>query len=166
MLPIIPKYVAPETMIFSDMWPAYNGLSLEFEHYTVVHKRRFVQYHFPIDHEGEVVKVTTNHIERMWVELRRDLRGLLKTEVAKRLDEVPYRLFRLATGNDDLNFLNACADMAEYAIHRKKEKEAKRWRRAEEIQLLQSRGPLCAFRWSRDGTVMNRFHAFESPVDI
>ena len=142
-------------MIFSDMWPAYNGLSLEFEHYTVVHKRRFVQYHFPIDHEGEVVKVTTNHIERMWVELRRELRGVLKSDVPKRVDEVPYWLFRLATGSHDTNLVNAAADMAVYAIDRKHEKEAKAQRREEERRLLELRGPLCAFRFSRDGTVMN-----------
>ena len=90
----------------------------------------------------------------MWVELRRELRGVLKSEVPKRLGEVPYWLFRLATGSHDTNLINAAADMAVYAIYRKREKEAKA-QREEERRLLELRGPLCAFHFSRDGTVMN-----------
>ena len=144
LLPIFRKYVAPGSIIFSDAWPAYNRLGMEYDHYTVVHKRRFVHYHFPQGNLREVVKVTTNHIERMWVEMRRDLRGVLKSEVAQRIDEVPYRLFRLATGSNEENLFNAAADMAVYANDLKIEREAERHRR-EEQQLLQLRGPLCAF---------------------
>ena len=42
-----------------------------------------------------VLKVTTNHIERIWVEMRKDLRGVKKEDVERRLREVPYRLYRL-----------------------------------------------------------------------
>ena len=42
-----------------------------------------------------VLKVTTNHIERIWVEMRKDLRGVKREDVEARLREVPYRLFRL-----------------------------------------------------------------------
>ena len=154
LLPIIRKYVAPHSIIFSDAWPAYSRLGMEYEHYTVVHKRRFVQYHFQEGNRREVVKITTNHIERMWVELRRDLRGVLKSEVAQRIDEVPYRIFRLATGSHEENLVNAAADMAVYANDLKLEMDAER-QQEEERRLLQLRGPLCAFHFSRDGTVID-----------
>ena len=100
------------------------------------------------------------------MELRRELRGVLKSEVPKRLDEVPYWLFRLATGSHDTNLLNAATDMAVYAVDRKLEKEAKAQRKEEEMRLVQLRGPLCALRFSRDGTMMNLFNSFESMVEL
>ena len=42
LLPIIRKYVAPGSIVFSDAWPAYNLLRPEFDHFVVVHKGRFV----------------------------------------------------------------------------------------------------------------------------
>ena len=59
----------------------------------------------------------------MWVELRRDLRCVKRSEVAQRLDEVPYRLFRLATGSDDENYKNAVADIVAFAKKRKDESQ-------------------------------------------
>ena len=70
-------------------WDLRNG----YEHFVVVHKKRFVQYQFLPNQV--VIKVTTNHIERIWVEMRKDLRWVKKEEVEQRLPEVPYRLFRL-----------------------------------------------------------------------
>ena len=70
-------------------WDLRNG----YEHFVVVHKKRFVQYHFFPNQV--VLKVTTNHIERIWVEMRKDLRGVKKEDIERRLQEVPYRLFRL-----------------------------------------------------------------------
>ena len=115
MLPIIRKYVARDSIIFTDAWPAYNDLHRDYKHYTVVHKKRFVKYHFVPGPDRVVVKVTTNHIERMWVELRRELRGVEKAVVPERLGEVPYRLMRLSTGNDDANLENALNDIVTFA---------------------------------------------------
>ena len=72
---------------------AYWSLQNGYAHFMVVHKRRFVQYHFFPN--NVVVKVTTNHIERVWVEMRKELRGATKEDIERRLREVPYRLFRL-----------------------------------------------------------------------
>ena len=109
LLPIIRKYVAPGTTIFTDKWLAYNDLKNGYDHFTVVHKRRFVKYFF---FPGRVVvKVTTNHIERLWVEVRRDLKGVDRATLIKRLDEVPYRLMRLSTGNFDGDFKNLIMDI-------------------------------------------------------
>ena len=93
MIPIIRKYVRPGTYVFTDKWMAYWDLRNGYEYFTVVHKKRFVQYRFYPNQV--VIKVTTNPIERMWVEMRKDLRGVKKEEVEQRLPEVPYRLFRL-----------------------------------------------------------------------
>ena len=71
-----------------------------------------------------------------------------------------------STGSHDTNLINAAADMAVYAMDRKWEKEANRQRREGERQLVELRGPLCAFRFSRDGTVMNLFNSFESMVEL
>ena len=69
------------------------GASERVQAFVVVHKKRFVQYHFFPNQV--VLKVTTNHIERIWVEMRKDLRGVKKEEAEGRLREVPNRLFRL-----------------------------------------------------------------------
>ena len=58
LLPIIRKYVKPNSYIFSDKWSAYFGLGANYKHYIVVHQRRFVDYIFL--ENRLVVKVTTN----------------------------------------------------------------------------------------------------------
>ena len=55
-----------------------------------------MQFHF--FQNRVVVKVTTNHIERVWVEMRKELRGVKKEDIERRLREDPYRLFRLWHG--------------------------------------------------------------------
>ena len=101
-----------------------------------------------------MLKITTNHIERMWVELRRDLRGVVRSELAERVDEVPYRLYRLSTGSVEEDFKNAVADIVVYADKRRRELDEER-RRAVQRRVLERRGPLCAFRRSSDGTTTN-----------
>ena len=93
LIPLIRKYVKPGTFVFTDKWLAYWDLRNGYKHFVVVHKKRFVQYHFFPNQV--VLKVTTNHIERIWVEMRKDLRGVKKEDIERRLREVPYRLFRL-----------------------------------------------------------------------
>ena len=118
LVPIIRKYVRPGSVIFSDKWAAYSQLGREYRHFVVVHERRFVQYSF---FQGNVVvKCTTNHVERLWVEMRKYLRGVERSEIQRRIDEVPYRLWRLSTGSfegdqknliDDLVWFNEVSKM-------------------------------------------------------
>ena len=68
----------------------------EFRHFFVVHQRRFVKYRLLQD--GSILKVTTNHIERVWVDLRKILRGVPKEEIRRRLNEVPSRLMTFVPG--------------------------------------------------------------------
>ena len=98
-------------MIFSDGWKSYAKLP-GFEHYVVIHGERFVRYFF-LDNIF-VVKVTTNNIEREWVELRKYVRGLTLDEVRERLFEVTYRSFRLCNGNLNDNLMNMYNDIGAY----------------------------------------------------
>ena len=109
LIPIIRKYVRPNSIIFSDKWAAYIGLGDEYKHYTVTHKYRFVKYHFL--EERKVLKVTTNHIERLWVEPRRILRGLTCDELHLKLAQVPCRLMRTTPGKHADNIAQFFNDM-------------------------------------------------------
>ena len=107
---IINQYVVPGSILFSDGWSGYGNLD-NLQHYVVVHKERFVMYHFM---NNFILKITTNHIEREWVELRKYIRGLPPDMVRERLFEVSYRLFRLSTGNINDNLRNIYEDIAEF----------------------------------------------------
>ena len=115
LIPSIRKYVKPGTFVFTDhFWPTGTS-ETEYEHFIVVHKRRFAQYHF--FRNQVVLKVTTNHIERIWVEMRKDLRGVKKEDVEKRLREVPYRMFRLWSAKFEENEEAFIADIRAYVAH-------------------------------------------------
>ena len=109
LIPIIRKYVRPKSIIFSDKWVAYNCLGDEYDHFSVTHKYRFVKYVFLADRK--VLKVTTNHIERLWVELRRILRGLSCEDLSRKLAQVPYRLMRMTPGKHADNIAQFFNDM-------------------------------------------------------
>ena len=110
LLPIVRKYVKPNTLIFSDKWSAYFGLADGYRHYFVVHKRRFAKLLFL--ENRLVIKVTTNHIERIWVDLRQILRGVSKADLPYRLPEVPYRLMTMVPGMHVENLLAFLRDLA------------------------------------------------------
>ena len=63
-----------------------------------------------------VLKVTTNHIERIWVEMRKDLRGVKKEDVEARLREVPYMLFRLWSARYEDNEQALIEDICSYVL--------------------------------------------------
>lgn len=109
LLPIIRRYVRPNSYIFSDKWSAYFGLRAGYKHYFVVHQRRFVDYIF-LEHRL-VVKVTTNHIERLWVDLRQILRGVAKEDIPRRISEVPYRLMTMVPGRHFDNLIALLRDL-------------------------------------------------------
>ena len=104
LLPLVRKYVRPNTDIFSDKWSAYFGLDGEFRHFFVVHQRRFVKYRLLQD--GSILKVTTNHIKRVWVDLRKNQSGVPKEEIRRRVNEVPYRLMTFVPGIHKENLLS------------------------------------------------------------
>ena len=69
---VIQSNVKANSIIYTDEWPGYYGLKdIGFVHKTVCHKRRFSRFEFK---RNIVTRVTTNHKERMWVELRKSLK--------------------------------------------------------------------------------------------
>ena len=58
-----------------------------------------------------VLKVTTNHMERLWVELRRILKGVTVEEFPEKLALVPYRLMRITPGHHQENMFNLLGDL-------------------------------------------------------
>ena len=115
LLPIIAKYVRPGTLVFSDGWSSYVQLGKNYMHHVVIHNERFVKYHFD---NNTVLKVTTNHIERAWIELRKCVRGLPMDEAEERVLEASYRRYRLSSGNRETDFKNIYEDIAGYCERR------------------------------------------------
>jgi len=63
LIPLIKKYVKPESIICSDAWRAYNDLSqLGYKHYAVNHSKNFVDPGNP--------SIPTQNIERLWLDLK------------------------------------------------------------------------------------------------
>ena len=66
---LIEAQVKPHSMIFTDEWQSYSRLNdLGFKHYTVCHKTEFSHFY---EDGVRVIRTCTNHIERLWLEVRR-----------------------------------------------------------------------------------------------
>ena len=109
---IITNNVLNGTTIFTDEWPGYNGLDqLGYVHKTICHQRRFSRFEF----RGNVAtRVTTNHIERMWVELRKSLKFLSKKDFIRYLGLETYRQMFLFDADHDNNMWRLLKDFAIY----------------------------------------------------
>ena len=73
---IIKANVERGTTIYTDQWGGYEGLQDEgYTHKTINHSRRFSR----VEIDGtKATKITTNHIERVWVELRKTMKHMDK----------------------------------------------------------------------------------------
>ena len=102
LLPLIEQYIAPGTEIHSDMWRVYNGISdipviPPFTHRTVNHSQNVVD---------PTTGATTNHVERMWKEVKqkfKQLNGTTASLLPSHLDEFMWRQLRGKTFNDAFN---------------------------------------------------------------
>jgi len=66
LIPIIQKFIRPETKIFSNQWPAYRQLhNLGYDHKTVNHSENFVD---------PQTGTCTNTIEAYWSRVKRNVR--------------------------------------------------------------------------------------------
>lgn len=61
LVPIINKYVAPGTTVFSDEWRGYHNLRQNYEHLTVNHSLHFV---------NPVTQAHTQNVESMWAKAK------------------------------------------------------------------------------------------------
>ena len=79
---IIKANVARGTTIYTDQWGGHYGLQNEgHTHKTIKHTRRFSRV---VIDGTKATKITTNHIERVWVELRKTM---------KHMDKKTFRCF-------------------------------------------------------------------------
>ena len=90
---IIKKNVVGGSSVMTDEWAGYNHLrDAGFDHDTVCHKYHFSRF---IVAGNKVRRVTTNHVEREWVELRKRIRYMPRERAAQCLSLETYRLFYL-----------------------------------------------------------------------
>ena len=95
---IIKKFVLPGSTIFTDEWGGYCDLTREgYTHKTICHLRRYSRFEWD---ENEVTRITTNHIERMWVELRKTLKSMTVAQLEKYILLKPYRLMKQYKSTD------------------------------------------------------------------
>lgn len=67
LIPLIKKYIKPDSMIYSDKWAAYRNLKhLGYKHLSINHSENFVDPHDPQRH--------TQNIERLWRDLKEWIR--------------------------------------------------------------------------------------------
>ncbi|KAG0435613.1 hypothetical protein DMUE_4644 [Dictyocoela muelleri] len=86
LLPIISRVCRPGSIIQTDEWAAYNGLTeLRFEHKTVCHRRNFVN---PFN------GAHTQNIESLWAISKyriKQMRGVLKSHLSDVIREFMWR---------------------------------------------------------------------------
>ena len=111
LIPLIQKHVAGGSMIFTDEFATYQCLrELGFRHYTVCHKYEFC--HFVI--EGpDIIRVCTNHIERLWIEVDRTLAHMSLEKTLRCLNIESYRQLRLFEEDAEQNLIRLLSDIAE-----------------------------------------------------
>ena len=63
LIPLIKKFIRPNSVIISDGWKAYNSIGSEgYEHKVVNHSENFVDPHDPETH--------TQTVERLWRDIK------------------------------------------------------------------------------------------------
>ena len=110
LIPLIQQYVAEGSMVFTDEFATYKCLrGLGYKHYTVCHKIEFS--HFVIEGRN-IIRVSTNHIERVWVELDKTVEHLTKEKTLRSLNLESYRQLRLY-GTKESNLVRLLRDIAQ-----------------------------------------------------
>ena len=107
---IIMENVLPNSMVFTDEWPGYNHLKdLGYNHYTVCHKR---EYSRNVIEGTRIIRVTTNHIERMWLELRKTTAHMSLSASCRNLNIESYRQLVMWSKDDNENLRRLLLDIA------------------------------------------------------
>ena len=109
---IIMDNVIAGSTIYTDEWKGYNDLKRRgFDHKTICHKKRFSRFEF----QGNVAtRITTNNIERMWIELRRTLKYMDMKTFTRYIWLEPYRQMKLFHKMDDANLECVLRDFGTY----------------------------------------------------
>jgi transposase-like protein len=86
LIPLIKKYVHPESIIHTDKWGGYIKLSeLEYQHFSVNHSKNFVD---------PITKAHTNTIEGNWSGLKENISKRRRTKKNITLDLLIFMLER------------------------------------------------------------------------
>lgn len=111
---IIKANVHPGTTIYTDEWSGYCGLEDEgFSHKTINHSRRFSR----VEIDGTTAtRITTNHIERVWVELRKTMKHMDKKSFKRFINLETYWELKLFNQNNQLNYEMILRDFAKYGL--------------------------------------------------
>ena len=112
---IIKENVARGTTIYTDQWGGYDGLGNEgFTHKTINHTRRFSR----VEIDGtSATKITTNHIERIWVELRKTMKHMDKKTFKRFINLETYWELKLYSQDGLLNYDMVLRDFAAYSLN-------------------------------------------------
>ena len=110
LLPIIARHVHPESIVMTDKWSAYEKLAMRYEAYTISHKHRFSRFVFR-ESEMKALRVTTNHIERCWVDVRRFLSGTQERHIQTKLDVESFRYLFLRSPDARENMVRFMAEI-------------------------------------------------------
>ena len=109
LIPVIQQHVAEGSMVFTDQFATYACLrDLGYRHYTVCHK--YENSHFVIEGRN-IIRVSTNHIERLWVELERTLAHMTLERTLQCPNLESYRQLRLY-GTRETNIVRLLRDIA------------------------------------------------------
>ena len=110
LIPLIQRYVAEHSMIFADEFATYKCLrSHGFKHNTACNKYEFSNH---VIEGRNVIRVSTNQIERLWVELEKTLAHMTLEKTKQCLDLESYRQLRLY-GTREMNLVRLLSDIAE-----------------------------------------------------
>ena len=89
LLPLIQQYILPGSIIYSDQWPAYNGIvhipGMNYQHFTVCHDRNFVD---------PVTGVHTNGVEGMWSRAKSKFKAMHGTSRGLLVDYLAEFMFK------------------------------------------------------------------------
>ena len=112
---IIQRHVIPGTTIYSDEWRGYWGIeALGYRHQTICHKKRFSRF----EADGDLVeRITTNHIERMWVGLRQTVKFMSLDKFRQFVNLEPYRLTFLYCEREKENVERLLIDAGTFGVN-------------------------------------------------
>ena len=103
--------VKPGSMIFTDEWPSYIGLkALGFEHYTAFHKTEFSHFY---EVGVRLIRACRNHIERLWLEVRRTTAHMTRERTVGVLNLETYRQLKFFEAQGYGNMVRLLHDIAE-----------------------------------------------------
>ena len=94
LVPFIRKWVEPGSILISDEWRGYTQeLAQDYYRATVNHS---VEFGYTAIVDGVEMSINTNHIEREWPEVRKEVEFLHASRYQEKLNREVFRLLFFA----------------------------------------------------------------------